>query len=405
MISTPSNYSAIARLLHWVIAILIGGQLIGGFVLGHELVEGETLYQFAQLHKSFGLLVLLLSVLRLVWRFVNPPPPLPQDMKRWEVIISKLTHILFYVLMIAVPLAGWAYVSASPLQIPTKMFGFLPVPHLPLPVNDALAERLSGLHEFFAFATMGLLVLHVGAALKHSVTAGDKVMRRMAGRGIGPILAFALAALVAGGLIWVFAQPYDEHEELASTSPKDTVQTLADIPASTPATASAEDAAYAWDIVPESVLISVEVHAKQAKRHAYLDVAKGTIILDPDNPEAHGRIDVVVDTHSLRSDENMVKKLASESSWMDIGRFPEARFVSDQITRLEDGSYRAVGPLTLRDVSIELALPFTLEPTDQGVKANGEMTFDRADFGIGASDTDDTVVTLSIELEATRSGS
>lgn len=399
-----SNYSAVARILHWTIALVIGGQLIGGFVLGHKLIEGEGLYDFAQLHKSFGLLVLILSVARLAWRLLHRPPPLPGDMKKWEVVVSHITHIAFYVLMFAVPLAGWAYVSASPLQIPTRMFNLIPVPHLPVPVGENLAETLSGLHEFFAFAMMGLMALHVGAALKHSVSAGDRVMERMAGRGLGPILAFALAASVVGGLVWVFAQPYDEEAEVTTEVEAAIAEPVTAVPQPSSAKVSDTDQPYAWDIVPGTLRITAQVHAKQAKRHAYLTAATGTIILDRNDPATHGRIDIVVDTHSLESDENMVKKLASEASWMNIARYPEARFQSETIALQEDGSYVAIGPLTLKETSIDVALPFTLEETEAGVKALGEITFDRSDFDIGISETDDTVASLTIELEAVPSG-
>ena len=180
------RYTTVAIILHWLIAILIIGQIAGGkYMTGLPDTEASK-FELYQLHKSFGLSILFLSLLRLAWRLTHRPPPLPDGMAGWEKTGARLSHVGFYVLMIMVPLGGWAVVSASPFasSVPTYIFGVIPWPHLPFfeGIEDkaALYEKIAGLHEFFAFAILGLLALHVSAALKHHFVNKDSVLARMA---------------------------------------------------------------------------------------------------------------------------------------------------------------------------------------------------------------------------------
>ncbi len=179
-----SRYSAIAIVFHWTIAILIVGQIAGGlFMVNIPDEEASLKFQVFQLHKSFGITILLLSALRVLWRLGHPVPPLPAAMAGWEKFAARLTHRLFYFLLFAIPVLGWAVVSASPLNLPTVLFGVVPWPHMPffdgVVDRKALSEMLAGVHEFLAFATVGLLVLHIGAALKHHFLDRDDVLSRM----------------------------------------------------------------------------------------------------------------------------------------------------------------------------------------------------------------------------------
>lgn len=136
-----------------------------------------TIYQW---HKSFGILVLVLSVFRLFWRLTHKAPALPDGMKNWEVIVAKLTHVGFYVLMIGVPLLGWAMVSASRLPIENQLFYLIPLPDMPgVPPTDLAEARLKTFHEIGAKLILLLFVLHVGGALKHHFVEKDGTLARM----------------------------------------------------------------------------------------------------------------------------------------------------------------------------------------------------------------------------------
>jgi cytochrome b561 len=173
-----TRYSAVAITLHWLIAAAIVTLVVIGIVMtglpDTELALKFSLYQW---HKSIGVTVLLLSLLRLAWRLTHRPPPLPETLKPWEKIAARVTHIGFYVLIIVIPLLGWAMVSASPYNIPTVLYGEIPWPHLPVP--KAGFEAFKTAHVWLAFGAVGLLALHVAAALKHHYILKDEVLARM----------------------------------------------------------------------------------------------------------------------------------------------------------------------------------------------------------------------------------
>ena len=177
----PETYTKVAITLHWLIGIAIIAMLVMGVML--EDIPDEYKFIAYQTHKSIGLTILILSFVRLFWRLSHRAPALPATMAKWEIIVSKITHVAFYVLMIGLPLSGWALVSASPRNIPTLWFGVFEWPHLPIlsdvvdkkGVSDSFAE----LHESLANITIALLALHIGGALKHHFIAKDEVLSRM----------------------------------------------------------------------------------------------------------------------------------------------------------------------------------------------------------------------------------
>lgn len=181
--NTPTRYGLVAMILHWLIALAVIAMLTLGFVMG-EVREGSPLqFQLFQWHKSIGITILLLTVLRLAWRLMNRRPPFPPTMRPWERTLARLTHFAFYALLFALPLTGWAMVSTSPLAIPTLLYGVVPWPHLPwlAEVRDpeAVEAALSETHELLAFTMIALLLLHVAGALRHHFILHDTVLRRM----------------------------------------------------------------------------------------------------------------------------------------------------------------------------------------------------------------------------------
>lgn len=181
--NSPTRYGLVAMILHWLIALAVLAMLALGFVMG-EVREGSALqFQLFQWHKSIGITILLLTVLRLAWRLMNRQPPFPPTMRPWERAFARATHFGFYVLLFALPLSGWAMVSTSPLGIPTLLYGVVPWPNLPWAARaenpEALEAILSEAHELLAFGMIALLVLHVAGALRHHFLLRDTVLRRM----------------------------------------------------------------------------------------------------------------------------------------------------------------------------------------------------------------------------------
>jgi cytochrome b561 len=177
-------FSPVAIALHWAIALLIFANIALAWRFD-ALKEGLAWFRLIQLHKSIGITVLLLSVLRLVWRVVHPPPAYPPQMRRWERAAASTVHWGFYGLMLGLPLTGWAMVSASPTNLPTLLFRKVRWPHLgfihdlPLDQRRPLTDALAFTHEQLANLAYVLIVLHVAAALRHQFFTRDRVLWRM----------------------------------------------------------------------------------------------------------------------------------------------------------------------------------------------------------------------------------
>ena len=178
------RYSTVAMSLHWAIALLMIGNIGLAWYfnsLPHALRSPPT-----QLHKSIGITVLVLTLARIAWRFIGPPPPLPDSLRAWEKIGARISHVVFYGLMLGLPLTGWAMVSASPLITvhPTVLFGVIPWPAFPFPGldSDALHDAHKTLelsHGLLAKLAYLTIAVHVLAALKHQFLDRDNVVARM----------------------------------------------------------------------------------------------------------------------------------------------------------------------------------------------------------------------------------
>lgn len=177
--TVSTSYTRVAVWLHWIIALMIIGQIIGGKYM-MAMDAGASKYELFQLHKSFGMIILILSIVRLLWRITHRAPALPAGMSAFERLGAKASHIGFYVLMIGTPLAGWIMVSAATPSITTRIFKTITVPDFPgVPRDETFAAFMENTHEFLATAIILLLAVHVGAALKHHFVNKDDILTRM----------------------------------------------------------------------------------------------------------------------------------------------------------------------------------------------------------------------------------
>lgn len=185
MQSPPNRYSLVAILLHWTIAALIVWTLTIIWTTGD--LRGMARAEALQPHKTIGITILLLTLARLAWRLTVKPPPLPSTLKPWERWLANTVHILFYVLLIAMPLSGWAMVSASRLieVYPIRLGPFV-WPAIQV-LSDLPRHEMRDAHEAFEAAhgllakvlVYGLLPLHIAGALKHQLIDRDHELGRM----------------------------------------------------------------------------------------------------------------------------------------------------------------------------------------------------------------------------------
>ena len=168
------RYSGVAMILHWLIALLIVLNFAAAWIA--ETVPRAERMQIMSNHKSIGLTVLILTVVRIAWRLTHRPPAFQRTLQPWERTLATAVHSLFYILMIGMPLTGWAMVSAGGS---VSVFGLFSIPALPVPTSDAAGGTFHDVHVRLAWLMLGLFVLHVLGALKHQFVKRDRTLARM----------------------------------------------------------------------------------------------------------------------------------------------------------------------------------------------------------------------------------
>jgi len=164
-----------SRTLHWLMAVLILGQVALG-KYAHELDRSMEKLNLMMWHKSIGICLLILLILRLTWTWINPKPVSAEVTSQWRRAAERLSHAALYLLMFAIPVSGWLMNSAK--NIPFRVFRTIPLPDL-LGPSEKLGELFEDLHEGLVKALLVLLVVHIAAALWHHFYLRDKVLVRM----------------------------------------------------------------------------------------------------------------------------------------------------------------------------------------------------------------------------------
>jgi cytochrome b561 len=141
-----------------------------------DLPLGQHKFDMYQLHKSIGITIFVLAAARLLWRLLNPAPPLPATMKSWERTAAHMSHALLYLMLFAQPLIGFLQSNAA--NFPVVWWGAIRLPAL-IGTDEALAETLVEVHEWNSRLLLALVLIHAGAALRHHFVLKDDILRRM----------------------------------------------------------------------------------------------------------------------------------------------------------------------------------------------------------------------------------
>ncbi|HEY8574189.1 cytochrome b/b6 domain-containing protein [Phenylobacterium sp.] len=369
------RYAAVAIALHWTIAAAILLQIVLASRMEDRSPEA---FAVVQLHKSVGITILLLSLVRLAWRLLNPPPPLPETMARWERTLARLTHAGFYLVMVGMPLTGWIMVSTSEIRIPTLLFGLVPWPHLPL-AGEAWHDVGEGVHESLIKVFYVLAALHVAGALKHQLFSRDEpVLARMApgaraGRWFEPrLFPIGLAALAVAGFGLVVQPPAGVATPRQATSGGGEP-----LEAQEPRDVEGGDR---WSVQPGS---SVTFATAWGGRPIEGRIGRwdADIRFDPAELEK-ARVRVRLDLASVTTGDRQRDQALGGPDWFDLGRHARAEFEAEDF-RKTAGGFVAHGTLTMRGVSRPLDLPFRLTIAGDRAQAQGEVALDRRDFGVG----------------------
>ncbi|MDP3176197.1 MAG: YceI family protein [Phenylobacterium sp.] len=423
------HYAPIAILLHWLIAAAIILQVVLSSRM--EGPRSPELFAVVQLHKSVGVTVLLLSLVRLGWRLANPPPPLPATMPRWERVLAAITHVGFYAVMIGMPLTGWIMVSTSRISLPTLLYGVVPWPHIPGLIGltgDArhFWHELGEVgHDVIIKGFYVLLALHVAGALKHQLFSRDEpVLSRMApgakaGRWLEPRIAIIVAGVVAVIAFGMLVKPplhvaapapkpaADVAEE-PTTPESAAVATPAPV-AATPAEEAAEPATPAepvrWAVAKGSEIDFATNWGDTAiqGRFARFDA---DILFHPDALD-RSKATVTIDLTSASTGDAQRDEMLPSSDWFDAGAHPKAVFTATRFEKSGEDRFVARGTLSLRGVTKPASLPFRLQIDGDKARVRGVTTLDRTAFGVGQGEWTSTdqipaSVKVSVDLRATR---
>jgi cytochrome b561/polyisoprenoid-binding protein YceI len=372
------DYTAAAKILHWLIAALIFVQFPLAWTMG--AFSGIQKFQLYNLHKSVGLTVLALMGLRVLWRSFRAPPALPETLPRRERAAAHLVHVALYAALFLMTLSGWALISAS--NKPSSLFNYTAFPLIPglagLPSGDkkTLAELFEAVHEVTAYALLALVALHVAATLRHAFMR-DGIMSRMLPR---------------------FAQ--------GARSAKVSLAALAILGGGALSLGGAGDATAAeWSVDLKKSQVGFEASGSGYATKGVFKVYKAEIEFDPDEPE-RASIRVSLDMKSAATDSADVDQTLQSADFFDPGRYPSAFFVARGATPNGDGRYNLNGQLTLKGVTRPMTLPFSIGIESGAAAVRGETTINRLDFGVGpetvAGMAVDKDVKLTVDLTAMR---
>jgi len=441
MSDQAQRYSAVAIVLHWAIAFAILFMIPLGWWMGDQAEDGvitDSVFRAFQLHKSVGLTVLALSLVRLGWRLLNPPPPMPAHMPGWERFIAKATHWAFYFLMLALPLSGWLYVSTGwsihddqPLVVNTVWFGLIQVPHLfgltgaDSDVREAVAEAAMSTHSLLAWGAIVLAALHVAAALKHHFFDRDEVLAHMIpglrapfetgprpkqplrlavlGVGLGATV-IAMAALVFAALSFTAPPtniaPGSTIEIVEPQAPATTEEPIAPVEPGTPAR---------WTVDPRSSSVGFafsydDGESGPTRFEGRFTQWRADIRFDDANLDQSSAVVTIV-TSSATDGVEIHDRSLPGPDWFDTTNYPQAVFRTESIRRHGEG-YVAEGTLQIKDRTRDVTLPFTLVISGDRATMRGGVTIDRRDFDLGeGTDADDMIsrdVEISVRVEAVR---
>ncbi len=402
---TPARYSRSAMALHWLIAALMAFQYGLGEAFAH-MPRGKALFDVAQFHKSIGITILLLTLLRLAVRLWKPRPTLHAD-HSWATWAAKLVHFGFYFVLLAVPLTGWLAASTSRLDIPTVLFNTVPWPDFPF-ADHGWHQWAEDAHELLSKLFLLLFALHIIGALRHQLWLKETMIERMLPLAkLSPTGgATLIAALAAGAFVLMQLGQVPGIAPSAHMAPETGKTPQQPAPtASVAKTAAPEDPEPEPEDKAEEPVDPDAIPAGETPKWtmapggrlgfstAYagspIDGSFGNWSADIRfNPDAlaKSRISVTIQLASASSGDAERDSTLKGSDFFNTAAHPRATWTSGNIRHLGGNRYRADGMLNLRGISKPVPITFTLKIDGKDARVSGSASLRRLLFGIGQGD-------------------
>ena len=342
-----SQYTWTAKAIHWLTALAVLSLFgLGWYMTSLEL--SPLMLKLYSWHKWIGLCVLVLTVVRLVWRLTHPAPPLPDSMSPAMKMGAHLGHFGIYALLIVLPLLGWLHSSAA--GFPVVWFGILPLPNL-VGADKATSDLFSLLHWIGGWTLVVLLIGHIGAALWHHIVKKDDVLERM------------LPGLAGAGLLAVL------------------VTTIA-----APASAGPSDV---WQLDAENSEITFVAKQMNVPVNGKFTGYSAEIVFDPAAPE-EASLRLEFKTDSLTTGNPQADQALPTADWFAAADHPIAVYEAKGFKANGDQSYEITGRLTLKGIAMPVAVKAAIstepDPADEAqivASASGEALISRTAFKIG----------------------
>lgn len=374
-----NRFNNIARFFHWLIAALIVSQFVLAKLAESAKHQGQLLEQLALLanHKSIGITILVLAVLRLGYRLSSKVPELPSQMPDWQKLASQLSHFILYGLLFAMPISGWLMSSAKAYSV--SWFNLFALPDFVTP-SESLAESLHTVHHYLAEALFVVAALHIAAALKHHFIDKDDVLTRMA--GVKSWAFFTVVTIVTLALFGRFFASVEssgssvDSADLDAISNGDTIQLIAksDLPI--------------WNIDYDKSFIKFSGDQAGAPFTGEWKRWSAEIQFD-ENKLEHSRFNVTIDTGSGFSGDTERDDTIRSPEFFDVAVFKEAQYLADNFVK-EDKVYKSIGQLSMKGALVAADLTFTVVEEDGKLVLTGTASLDRLLWNIGAGDWVDT---------------
>lgn len=376
-----ARYTAPAQALHWLIAGLIASQYILA-KFAERAEEANLLARQLVLlanHKSVGITILCLAILRVVWRVFHSPPLLPVNMPRWQTIASHASHLSIYILIFIIPLSGWLMSSASAYSV--SWFNLITLPDMISPDPDA-KQRFHEIHEFLVRALFIIVVIHIGAALKHHLIDKDDVLKRMT----SPLALLLFVAAAAGTSYTLTQSPTASADDRAGTSTENSESVAATAPAD-PLKAPSSLPIWAVDyqnsaieFVAEQAGADFEGRWTEWSANMQFDPARlDDSVFDVTIPVA------AVDTRDQERDETLMSR-----EWFDESAHRTVRFVTDSFSATGENEFAAAARLIVKDLSTPVLFTFTLSAEGSRRVLTGSAKLDRIRLQVGTGEWEDT---------------
>jgi cytochrome b561/polyisoprenoid-binding protein YceI len=386
--NTHTNYGSAARVFHWLTALLVL-TLIPVAVIANELPystsEELALKAFLfSLHKTLGIAVFFVALLRIIWAISQPKPTALHPERKVETFMAETAHWLLYGSLVLAPLSGWVHHAATA--------GFAPIwwpfgQNLPLIAKSTTVEAVTyGLHWVFGKVMAATILLHIAAALKHHIIDRDATLSRMLYHMPNlpklTIIHHSAPPAIAAIAIWATVLSgaaafglYAPHERTTQA-------------------AALEQVASDWTVQDGSIGITI-TQLGSTVEGSFADWTAEISFDREVTSGSAGEVEVIISIGSLTigsvTDQAMGPDFFSEST------FPTATFSADLITSA-DGNV-ADGTLTIREQSVPVQMPFSLSVGDGVADVTADLTLDRRDFSIGDNMTDEGSLGFSVQVD------